>query len=142
PPPAGGRVGVVAEVPADLLNRLYELPPERFIAARDEAVEAARQAGDRTTAAAIAGLRRPTVAAWLVNLLAWKRPELVTELLDLGEALRRAQRGLHGEELRKLSTRRRTTVGGLVAQARRLAREAGRPGRENLPLSEVEATLT
>ncbi len=132
----------MSEVPADVLGRLYELPPERFVAARDEAVEAARRAGDRDTASAIAGLRRPTVAAWLVNLLARRRGELVAELLELGEALRRAQRDLRGEELRELSARRREAVGGLVAQARKLAREAGRPGRENLPLTEVEATLT
>jgi hypothetical protein len=132
----------VADLPADVLDRLYELPPERFIAARDEAVEAARLAGDRGAASAIAALRRPTVAAWLVNLLARRRPELVAELLELGEALRRAQRDLRGDELRELSTRRRAAVGGLVAQARRLAREAGRSGRENLPLGDVEATLS
>jgi hypothetical protein len=132
----------VAEVPADVLDRLYQVPPERFVAARDEAVEAARRAGDGAAARAIAGLRRPTVAAWLVNLLARRRTELVADLLELGEALRAAQRDLRGEELRELSTRRRAAIGGLVAEARKLAREAGRSGRENLPLTEVEATLT
>jgi DNA repair exonuclease SbcCD ATPase subunit len=132
----------VGEVPSDVLDRLYQLPPERFVAARDEAVEAARRTGDRDTASAIAGLRRPTVAAWLVNLLARRRTELVDDLLELGEALRRAQRDLRGEELRELSTRRRAAVVGLVAEARKLAREAGRSGRENLPLTEVEATLS
>jgi hypothetical protein len=142
-PPQPGRAGMMGYmVPVDVLDQLYELPPERFIAARDEAVEAARRAGDRDTATAIAGLRRPTVAAWLVNLLARRRSDLLDELLELGEALRRAQRDLRGEELRELSTRRREAVGGLVAQARKLARDAGRSGRENLPLTEVEATLT
>jgi len=128
--------------PADVVARLYELPPEQFIAARDEAVAQARQADDRAAATAIGRLRRPTVAAWLVNLLARRRPELVAELLDLGRALRSAQHDLRGDELRELSVRRRAAVGQLVAQARKLAREAGRSGRENLPLAEVEATLT
>jgi hypothetical protein len=132
----------MVEVPDDLLDRLYELPPERFIAARDEAVAAARKAGDRATATAIGKLRRPTVAAWLVNLLARQRADLVGELLTLGEQLRAAQHDLRGEELRELSGRRRAAIGGLVQQARRLAREAGRSGRENLPLTDVEATLT
>jgi hypothetical protein len=128
--------------PDDLVARLYELPPEQFIAARDEAVAEARRANDRAAAAAIAKLRRPTVAAWLVNLLARRRPEMVEELLALGRALRSAQHDLRGDELRELSVQRRAAVGQLVAQARKLAREAGRSGRENLPLAEVEATLT
>jgi len=128
--------------PEDVVARLYEVPPERFIAARDEAVAAARQAGDRAAATAIAKLRRPTVAAWLVNLLARRRTDLVDELLALGERLRSAQHDLRGDELRELSGKRRAAIGGLVAQARKLAREEGRSGRENLPLGEVEATLT
>ena len=56
-------------------DRLYTLPPAAFTAARDAAVGEARQAGDRATATELAGLRRPTQAAWLVNLLALSRPE-------------------------------------------------------------------
>jgi hypothetical protein len=126
----------------DLLDQLYTAPPERFIAVRDDAVAAARRVGDRSTAEAIGKLRKPTVAAWLVNLLARKRPELVGELLALGDALRTAQHDLRGEELRELSTRRRAAIGALVGQVRQLAREAGRAGQEALPLGEVEATLS
>jgi hypothetical protein len=121
---------------------LYALPPDRFIAARDEAVAEARAAGDREGAARLAKLRRPTVAAWLVNLLAQHRPEQVGELLDLASALRDAQHRLRGEELRALSNRRREAIARLVSQVRGLAVEAGRPARETLPLAEVEATLT
>jgi hypothetical protein len=131
----------MTQVPDDLLDRLYTLPPERFIAARDDAVAAARKAGDRAGAAAIGRLRRPTVAAWLVNLLARERPELIDELFELGDALRAAQHELRGEEMRELSIRRRAAISALVGQARQLARTAGRSGREALPLAEVEATL-
>jgi len=129
-------------VPDDVLDELYTAPPERFVAARDEAVTAARRAGDRRTAEAIGKLRKPTVAAWLVNLLARRRPELVDELLALGDALRTAQHELRGEQMRELSGQRRAAIGGLLGQARQLARESGRAGREALPLDEVEATLT
>ena len=132
----------MVEIPDDILDRLYELPPEQFIAARDEAVEAARRAGDRATATAIGKLRRPTVGAWLVNLLARGEPELLGDLLTLGEQLRRAQHDLRGDQMRELSVQRRAAIGGLVGQARRLALEAGRSARDNLPLAEVEATLT
>lgn len=129
-------------LPEDLLDRLYVLPPDQFIPARDEAVTAARRAGDRRLAEAIGKLRKPTVAAWLVNLVVRKRPDLVDDLFALGDALRAAQHDLRGGELRELSDRRRTTIGTLVAQARTLAREYGRAGREALPLAEVEATLS
>jgi hypothetical protein len=135
-------MGGVVEVPDDIVDRLYELPPEKFIAARDEAAEAARRAGDRATATAIGKLRRPTVAAWLVNLLARRAPDLVGELLSLGDALRSAQHDLRGDEMRELSIQRRAAIGGLVGKARRLALEAGRSGRESLPLADVEATLS
>lgn len=129
-------------VPGELLDRLYSEPPDRFIPTRDEAVAAARRAGDRRGAEEIGKLRKPTVAAWLVNLVVRKRPELVDELLALGEALRSAQHDLRGEELRELSGQRRTAIGELVGQARILARESGRAGRDPLPLAEVEATLS
>lgn len=123
-------------------DRLYALPPEQFISARDDAVAAARKAGDRATAEAAGALRKPTLAAWLVNLLALRRPELLDELFELGEQLRQAQHELHGEQLRELSTRRRGVVAALTAEAGRLAREARGSRRDALPLAEVEATLS
>src|SRR3954468_5356195 len=122
-------------------RELYALPPEQFTAARDERVAAARQAGDRALARSIGALRRPTVAAWLVNLLALRRPELVDELLDLGDQLRAAQHDLRGPQLRQLSGQRRSVVDRLSAQARELAVDAGRPAPEHLPLVEVAETL-
>jgi hypothetical protein len=124
----------------DLVSDLYALPPEQFIAARDEAVKQAKAAGDRHLAAEIGKLRRPTVAAWVVNRLAQERPEMIEELLDLGEALRSAQRNLRGDELRELSLQRRALVSALAREAVVLARREHR--RDNLPVAEVESTLT
>jgi DNA repair exonuclease SbcCD ATPase subunit len=129
-------------VPDEVGDRLYREPPERFVAARDEAVAAAKAAGDSQTAAAIGKLRRPTLAAWLVNLLALSRPELIEELVDLAEALRRAQAQRQGDQIRQLSGRRRELLDGLTAEAGRLAVEAGRPAGDALPLEEVTATLS
>ncbi|TDC59013.1 hypothetical protein E1258_19570, partial [Micromonospora sp. KC207] len=128
--------------PQNLLRRLYTEPPEKFVATRDAAVAEARRSGDPATAREIARLRRPTVAAWLVNLLALRRPELVADLTQLAEALRCAQRDLRGPRLRELSAQRRAAVAALVAEARRLAADAeGGPPAGKLPLGEVEATL-
>ncbi len=126
----------------EVAGGLYALPPDEFVAARSEAVADARRAGDRNLAREIGALRRPTVGAWLVNLLAHQRPELVDELLTLGAALRTAQRNLRGDELRELSGQRRAMVSALARESRALAVAAGRGARDALPLAEVEATLT
>lgn len=132
----------MAGPPPDLVQRLYATPPDRFVAARDAAVAEARRAGDPKGAREIGKLRRPTVAAWLVNLLAIRRPELVADLAQLAESLRSAQRDLRGGKLRELSAQRRAVVGALVAEVRKLAAaEPAAPPVGKLPLGEVEATL-
>lgn len=129
------------EALSNVVARLYTASPEDFVAARTEAVKLAKASGDRTGAAEIGKLRKPTVGAWLVNLLAHRRPDLVAELLALGDELRAAQRDLRGAELRELSQRRRETVSALAREARALAVAAGRGVRDPLPLAEVESTL-
>src|SRR6266498_1094600 len=102
-------------------GRLYGLPPEQFVAARDELARALRGAGERQAAARVAGLRRPTVAAWAVNQAARRRPELVTDLIEAGERLRQAQRralsGLRGGALRTAGAERRVAIERLLAEA-------------------------
>jgi hypothetical protein len=126
----------------ELIRRMYEAPPDRFVAARAQAIADARKAGDKDTAKRLAALRKPTVAAWLVNLLALRKPELIDELVELSTALRTAQRSLQGDALRELTAQRRQVVSALVASARRLAvaEDPGAAGK--LPLGEVEQTLT
>ncbi|HEV7963507.1 MAG TPA: hypothetical protein VGP57_13290 [Actinoplanes sp.] len=130
-------------VSEDLIRSLYEAPPDGFVAARAAAIADARKSGDKDAAKRYAALRKPTVAAWLVNLLALRRPELIDDLVELSTALREAQRGLQGGQLRELSNQRRQVVSALVAAARKLAVEED-PGLSagKLPLAEVEATLT
>jgi hypothetical protein len=127
----------------DEIRRMYEAPPDGFVAARTAAVAEARKAGDKDAAKRLAGLRKPTVAAWVVNLLALRRPDLIDELVELATALRSAQRGLKGGELRELTAQRRKIVTALVSAARKLAvAEDPQMNGAKLPLSEVEATLT
>jgi len=121
---------------------MYEAPPDRFVAARAAAIADARTAGDRDTAKRLAALRKPTVAAWLVNLLALRRPELIDQLVELSNALRTAQRSLKGDELRELTGQRRQVVSALVSAARKLAVTEDPQVASKLPLGEVEATLT
>lgn len=132
----------MGSVASDVANRLYAAPPGEFIAARAEAVAEAKAAGDAAAAREIAGLRKPSLAAWLVNLLAIRRPDLVNELVELSAALRAAQRELRGAQLRELSTQRRDAINALVTQARALAvEEAAALADGKLPLADVEATF-
>ncbi|HZB48961.1 MAG TPA: hypothetical protein VE547_07695 [Mycobacteriales bacterium] len=108
-------------------DELYGLPPEDFTAARDERVRAARAAGDRKLAAALGRLRRPTVTAWVLNLLVRDQPEVAGQLVELGAELRRAQEQLSGPALRELASQRQRLVSALVRSARKLAAEAGHP---------------
>jgi DNA repair exonuclease SbcCD ATPase subunit len=130
-------------VSEDLITSLYEAPPEKFVAGRAAAIADARRDGDKEAAKRYAALRKPTVAAWLVNLLALRRPELIDDLVELSTALREAQRGLQGDQLRELSQQRRQVVAALVAAARQLAVDDDPAlGGAKLPLGEVESTLT
>ncbi|MEV6488995.1 hypothetical protein AB0M20_10230 [Actinoplanes sp. NPDC051633] len=126
----------------EIIRRMYESPPEGFVAARSAAIADAKKSGDKLAVKRLTALRKPTVAAWLVNLLALKRPELIDQLVELAEGLRVAQRTLQGDELRELSTQRRQIVSALVNEARKLAVAEDRGLAGKLPLGEVEATLT
>ncbi|MFJ5730712.1 hypothetical protein [Streptomyces paradoxus] len=121
-------------------DELYALRPEEFTAARASAVASARTAGDRELAERIGALRKPSLAAWVSNLLVRSSPGEVEPLLRLGEGLRQAHQDLDGAQLRELSLRRHALIRALTLQARQLAKEAGHPIGEGVQ-REVENTL-
>lgn len=112
------------------IGRLYELRPEEFVAGRDELGRRLRESGDRAAAERVRRLRRPTVAAWAVNQVARRQPDLVAELLQTGDKLRQAQRralsGLRDSGLRPAAAERRKVLDRLVAAAGGVLAEAGR----------------
>ncbi|HEX8931215.1 MAG TPA: hypothetical protein VGA45_20060 [Actinomycetota bacterium] len=112
------------------IDRLYELAPEEFVAARGELARRLRGEGDAPAAKRVAALRRPTVAAWAVNQAARRRPELVRDLLEAGDRLRQAQRralsGLRGDTLRTAGSDRRIAIDRLLAVAAEALAESGR----------------
>ncbi|MFF8876009.1 hypothetical protein [Streptomyces massasporeus] len=121
-------------------DELYALRPEEFTAARASAVASARTAGDRELAERIRALRKPSLAAWVSNLLVRGTPGEVEPLLRLGEGLRQAHQDLDGTQLRELSRRQHALIRALSLQARQLAKEAGHPIGESVQ-REVENTL-
>ncbi|MFC9661176.1 hypothetical protein ACFVJ5_13150 [Nocardia sp. NPDC127606] len=125
----------------DVAGELYTLDPGDFVSTRAERAAQARADGDRDLAKAITALRKPTVAAWTVNLLARHAPQEIAALLDLGDALRSAQRQLSGDKLRALGTQRQQVVNAMTKRAAELAAEHDRPANEQV-LREVGQTLT
>lgn len=119
-------MGTCAPVDIDrVADELYALAPGEFIAARDERAAAARAAGDAGLAAAIKKLRKPTLTAWMANMVARERRRDIDQLINVGEGLRAAQEQLAGDRLRELSRQRREVVTALTSAAQELARRAG-----------------
>ena len=66
------------------VDRLYQLPPDEFTAARNAL---AKEAGaDR---AEVRGLGKPPIAAWAVNQLYWKRRDVYDPLIAASIELRK-----------------------------------------------------
>jgi hypothetical protein len=122
-------------------DELYALPPHAFTAARDLRVAEARQAGDKAMATALAALKRPTVAAWLANLVALRRPDALESLIQLGQTIRAAQGSVTGAQLRDLSAQRRRELDALLALAQDLVAQAGEAEPAKQYLTELEGTL-
>jgi hypothetical protein len=96
---------------------LYSSDPDQFIERRAVLVAQARAAGQAPAAKKIAGLRKPTRSAWVLNQLARAAPDVPSELASLGGELRAAQRSLDGAAIRELSLRRHQLVESLARQA-------------------------
>lgn len=111
---------------AAALRSVYAASPTDFMAVRKELTAAARADGDTVGAKAIGALRKPSMAAWAVNLLAREDPDLVEELVDLGVRMRGAQARLDTATLTSLRPERDRVVTGFVAAAAALVSDAGR----------------
>ena len=98
---------------------LYAVTPGEFTSARN--ARAAAVTGP--LAARIKALRKPTVAAWAVNLLV--RDGQLGQAVELSQALHEAQDDLDAAELARLGTQRRALVAGLARRAAELAADAG-----------------
>jgi hypothetical protein len=121
-------------------TELYGLAPADFTNARDARASEAKRAGDRELARAIGKFRRPTVSAWLANVLVREHGDQVQSMLDLGAALGQAQAQLAKDELRKLQRQRRRAIAALLDDAAGLARDRGE-GISSAVARDLEATL-
>ena len=119
---------------AEATDELYGSDPEGFTGRRAALAAGARAAGDRTAAKQIAGLRKPTRPAWIINQLVRGDPGVAARLTGLGDDLRAAATALDGAKIRELSQARRRLIDSLIRQALQQAGEQSPPAalREDL----------
>ncbi len=123
----------------EIADDLYALPLADFTPARDALVK--EHKADKALAAGIKGLKKASLAAWVLNLLVRRDPDQVDQVLAVGAALRDAQDNLDATQLREFTKQRRQLTASVTTTARRLAREEGVRTTESVG-DQVEATLT
>jgi hypothetical protein len=115
------------------LDELYREHPEGFVAGRNRIAKELRAAGEADEAERIRKLRRPTVAAWLINLAAHTEPARTKEFVEASRRLEEVQaRALDGAEdaalqWRDAAARESEATAALVDVAASAARQAGHP---------------
>ncbi len=119
---------------ASIADELYALAPAEFTAARNAKVRDVKDDGDKELATRVQELRKPSPAAWGVNLLARHRAAELEQLAQLGASMREAQAELDRAELGELTRQRRQVVAALAKQASALASES----HHNLTAAVVE----
>jgi hypothetical protein len=113
------------------LDALYRDPPSAFVAGRDRLAREARDAGRREEAERIKALRRPSAAAWLINVAALSAPDLLAAFAEASRRLGEVQgRALDGDEdavaeWRAAAAREREASRAVVDAGRSLAVETG-----------------
>src|SRR5216684_6529057 len=129
----------------DSADPLFAVPPEKFVAARNELVSKLQASGNRKAASEIKALGRPSVAVWTINQLSRRQPEKVAALLEAGKRLRTSQGSLGGgpdsaDELRASAHAERQALRDLIRAAGDILSEADRKNSSAL-LGRIESTL-
>lgn len=109
---------------AEAVDELYGAPLADFVAVRTRLVARAKEEAPGLVGE-LKTLRKPTVVAWLLNRVARSEPEVVADLLDLGERMRTAQAKGDGAALSAARPERHEAIDALVAAARRRAEAHG-----------------
>ncbi len=122
----------------EIADELYGLPLADFTPTRD--AKSKELKGD-DLGKQVKALKKPSTAAWVVNLLVRRQQEQVDQVISVGEALRDAQASMSGDELRALTKQRRQLTAAVTHQARQLAAEEGFKVTQAVA-DQVEATLT
>ncbi len=122
----------------DIADELYGLSMNDFTPARDAK---AKELKGTELAAPVKALKKPTMAAWVVNMLVRHETEQVDQVLAVGAALRDAAESLDGKELRELTKQRRQLTSAVTTRARGVATTLGVKVTQAVA-DQVEGSLT
>jgi hypothetical protein len=111
-------------------HELYGLPLERFVPERNALARSLRAKGKRDEGERVAGLRKPSVAAWAVNQIVRTQGHGVKTLFASGDAVQRAHADLlagrgDAAAMRSVVDDVRAAVDELVEAARGLLSSSG-----------------
>ena len=120
-------------------EELYALAPGEFTGTRNQWAKQTKTE-DAALAGRISQLRKPSAAAWVVNILMRHQGDQMSQLLDLGASLRQAQADLDADSLRELTRQRRQLTAAVTHQGRTLATELGQKVTDAVA-DQVQATL-
>jgi hypothetical protein len=109
-----------ADLLADAVAELYGADPDEFTQRRQDLAGRAREAGEPAVAKQIAGLRKPTRSAWVVNRLVRADPQVTARLAALAAELR-DESSMDGTRIRALTAARSRLVDELTRQALRVS---------------------
>ena len=117
-------------VPGKELDDLFHGPLEEFTATRNELAKSLRSEGEGEAADWVKGLTKPSRAAWLVNQLAVRKSDEISELLETGSVLRAAQEEMLAgatdrDKLREAARREQNQIDTLLRTAEAIGREHG-----------------
>lgn len=110
------------------IDKLFQLPPDQFTAARNAL---AKDAGSR--GGAIKALTRPPVAAWAVNLLYWQDRDRYDALVDASNEMRRTHRAViegRKADLRAAGREHEAALDAALKSTLALLKEAGQPATD------------
>jgi hypothetical protein len=116
----------------DEIDRLYGLPLDEFTAARNELARRLKREGDEEAAADVSALRKPSVAAWVVNQLARERRGELRALLGAAADVKAGSPDA--------AERFRSAVDELALAGREVLVRAGRQPSDSV-LQQVATTL-
>lgn len=144
PPRSGGKRGGTGAELAARQRELYALPPDQFTRARDVLAKELASKGQSKEAQAIRKLKRPVVAAWVINRLAQQHPERIEAFLASARALekahRRAMSGVAAEPFKEANRAFQQSLDALLKEVNASLAATGRPATGDL-IRLVEETL-
>jgi pyruvate/2-oxoglutarate dehydrogenase complex dihydrolipoamide acyltransferase (E2) component len=110
------------------LDRLYQLPPDEFTAARNALAKDAGAEG-----ADVRRLAKPPIAAWAVNQIYWKRRDIYDALIDASSELRKLHKAIlsgRRADIREPAKAHDEAIDAALKAALGILGEEGHPGTD------------